>query len=95
MNAHSAHDMGFCDKILYSDDEKQEISDMVFDRSKMITNTIAAIRTRQEGRAATQELISPQAKLLSKKKLKPIEKPEDKTDGVPAEQFETRLNLLK
>ena len=95
MNAHSAHDMGFCDRILYSDDEKQEISDMVFDRSKMITNTIAAIRTRQEGRAATQELISPQAKLLSTKKLKPIDKPEDKTDGVPAEQFETRLNLLK
>lgn len=74
MNAHSAHDMGFCDRILYSDDEKQEISDMVFDKTAMVTNTIAAMR----------------------KKLKPIEKPEDKTeDGVPAEQFETRLNLLK
>lgn len=74
MNAHSAHDMGFCDRILYSDDERQEISDMVFDKTAMVTNIIAAMR----------------------KKLKPIEKQEDKTeDGVPVEQFETRLNLLK
>lgn len=73
MNAHSAHDMGFCDRILYSGDEIRETTDMVFDKTAMVTNTIAAMR----------------------KKLKPIDKPEDKTDGVPAEQFETRLNLLK
>jgi ATP-dependent Clp protease protease subunit len=72
MNAHAAHDLGFCDRIMYSDkDEDKESEDMIFDKTAMVTNTIAAMR----------------------KKLKPIEKPDN--NGVPAEQFEKRLNLLK
>lgn len=71
MNAHSAHDLGFCDKIMYSDDgECDDVSNMIFDKTAMVTNTIAAMR----------------------KKLKPISA---KVSGIPAEQFEKRLNLLK
>lgn len=47
MNAHSAHDMGFCDKILYSDeDEEKDTEDMIFDKTTMVTNTIAAMRKK-------------------------------------------------
>lgn len=70
MNAHSALDLGFCDRILYSEDEADCDENMVFDKSTMVTNTISAM----------------------KKKLKPIV---PKSDGVSAEQFEKRLNLLK
>nr|DAH06891.1 MAG TPA: Putative ATP dependent Clp protease [Caudoviricetes sp.] len=71
MNANSAHSMGFCDRILYSDNEEEDkdTEDMIFDKAAMVTNTMAAMR----------------------KRLKPI----IKQDGVPAEQFEKRLNLLK
>jgi hypothetical protein len=57
---------------MYSDkDEDKESEDMIFDKTAMVTNTIAAMR----------------------KKLKPIEKPNN--NGISAEQFEKRLNLLK
>lgn len=47
MNAHSAHDMGFCDKILYSDEnEEKDTEDMIFDKTTMVTNTIAAMRKK-------------------------------------------------
>lgn len=47
MNAHSAHGMGFCDKILYTeDDDKTDAEDMVFDKTTMLTNTIAAMRKK-------------------------------------------------
>lgn len=47
MNAHSAHDMGFCDKILYSDEnEEKNTEDMIFDKTTMVTNTISAMRKK-------------------------------------------------
>lgn len=47
MNAHSAHDLGFCDKIMYSNDNTDEdVNDMIFDKTAMLTNTIAAMRKR-------------------------------------------------
>lgn len=73
MNARSALDMGFCDRVLYTDHADKAAPAMVFDKKVMVTNTISAMR----------------------KKLKPIEKPKDKPEGIPAEQFEKRLNLLK
>ncbi|MCH5186145.1 MAG: Clp protease ClpP [Oscillospiraceae bacterium] len=75
MNANAARDLGFCDRIMYTEsnsiDDENTVENMVFDKTVMVTNTIAAMR----------------------KKLKPIAKPED--TGFAAEQFETRLNLLK
>ena len=46
MNAHSAHDMGFCDKILYGNDDSTDNQDMIFDKTTMVTNTIAAMRKK-------------------------------------------------
>lgn len=47
MNALSAHDMGFCDRVLYTDGEDKKTSaSMVFDKSVMVTNTIAAMRKK-------------------------------------------------
>lgn len=47
MNAHSAHDMGFCDKVLYTeDDDKDSTEDMIFDKTAMIINTVAAMRKK-------------------------------------------------
>lgn len=49
MNAHAAHDMGFCDKILYSDtneDKQENTEDMVFDKTAMVMNTISAMRKK-------------------------------------------------
>ena len=46
MNAHSAHDMGFCDKILYDNDDSTDNQDMIFDKTTMVTNTIAAMRKK-------------------------------------------------
>lgn len=51
MNANSAHGMGFCDRILYADkdeedDEDKVTEDMVFDKTALVTNTIAAMRKR-------------------------------------------------
>lgn len=47
MNAHAAYDMGFCDKILYSDKEdEKETDDMIFDKTTMVTNTISAMRKK-------------------------------------------------
>ena len=46
MNAHSAHDMGFCDKILYGSDDSTDNQDMIFDKTTMVTNTIAAMRKK-------------------------------------------------
>lgn len=62
MNAHSAHDFGFCDRVLYSDeDEKKDSDDMIFDKTTMVTNTIAAMRKKlkpiapkKDGTAAEQ-----------------------------------------
>ena len=46
-NAHSAHDMGFCDRVLYTEDSETEKSEnMVFDKTTMVTNTIAAMRKK-------------------------------------------------
>ena len=46
-NARSAHDMGFCDKVMYTDDsEKDGGEDMIFDKTVMVTNTIAAMRKK-------------------------------------------------
>lgn len=73
MNARSALDMGFCDRVLYTDNADKAAPAMVFDKKVMVTNTISAMR----------------------KKLKPIEKPKDKPEGISAEQFEKRLSLLK
>lgn len=73
MNARSALDMGFCDRVLYTDHADKAAAAMIFDKKVMVTNTISAMR----------------------KKLKPIEKPKDEPEGIPAEQFEKRLNLLK
>jgi ATP-dependent Clp protease protease subunit len=43
MNARSAFDLGFCDRILYTDDsEKQE--PFIFDKVAMATNTITAMK---------------------------------------------------
>ena len=46
MNAHAAHDMGFCDKILYSDTDEKDTDDMIFDKTTMVTNTISAMRKK-------------------------------------------------
>ncbi|MGM9938021.1 MAG: head maturation protease, ClpP-related [Candidatus Ornithomonoglobus sp.] len=47
MNANAAHDLGFCDRILYTDDnEERETENMVFDKTAMVTNTIAAMRKK-------------------------------------------------
>ena len=47
MNAKSALDMGFCDKILYSENESDTpIEDFVFDKTAMVTNTVAAMHKK-------------------------------------------------
>ena len=51
MNANAAHDYGFCDRILYTDEEKEDedekdTDNMVFDKTAMVTNTIAAMRKK-------------------------------------------------
>lgn len=47
MNAKSAYDLGFCDKILYTDnEEKKTTSDFVFDKTSMVTNTVSAMRKK-------------------------------------------------
>ena len=50
MNANAAHDYGFCDRILYTDEEDDEeekdTENMVFDKTAMVTNTIAAMKKK-------------------------------------------------
>ena len=49
MNANAAHDLGFCDRILYTDEDDEGENDtgsMVFDKTAMVTNTIAAMRKK-------------------------------------------------
>ena len=51
MNANAAHDYGFCDRILYSDadedeEDEKDTGNMVFDKTAMVTNTIAAMRKK-------------------------------------------------
>ena len=49
LNAKAALELGFCDKILYSEDakeEKEEEEDVVFDKTSMVTNTVAAMKKR-------------------------------------------------
>lgn len=47
MNAHSAHDMGFCDKIMYTENSDSDIAEnMIFDKTAMVTNTVAAMRKK-------------------------------------------------
>lgn len=47
MNAKSARDLGFCDRIMYTDEDDVGSSEnMVFDKTVMVTNTIAAMRKK-------------------------------------------------
>lgn len=46
LSAKSALDLGFCDKILYTDDSKELPEEVVFDRKTMVTNTIAAMQRK-------------------------------------------------
>lgn len=46
MNARSAHDLGFCDRVLYTEGEKGSDEAMVYDKNVMVTNTIAAMRKK-------------------------------------------------
>lgn len=46
MNANSAYDMGFCDKILYSKNDEKSDESYTFDKTTMVTNTIAAMRKK-------------------------------------------------
>lgn len=47
MNAKSAFDLGFCDKIMYSDNDKlQSGTDFIFDKTSMVTNTVSAMRKK-------------------------------------------------
>ena len=46
-NAHAAHDLGFCDRVLYTEDNNAEKDEnVVFDKTVMVTNTIAAMRKK-------------------------------------------------
>ena len=50
-NAHAAHDYGFCDRVLYTEntdeeDDEKDTENMVFDKTTMVTNTIAAMRKK-------------------------------------------------
>ena len=47
MNANAAHDLGFCDRVLYTDEEdEKDAGNMVFDKTAMVTNTIAAMKKK-------------------------------------------------
>ncbi len=47
MNAHSAHGMGFCDKVMYTENSDSDIAEnMIFDKTAMVTNTVAAMRKK-------------------------------------------------
>ena len=50
LNARAALDLGFCDKILYTENAKKEEDDeekdVVFDKNTMVTNTISAMRKK-------------------------------------------------
>lgn len=50
LNAKAALDLGFCDKILYTENSKKEEDDeekdVVFDKNTMVTNTISAMRKK-------------------------------------------------
>ena len=47
MNAKSAYDLGFCDKIMYSDNDKLKSgTDFIFDKKSMVTNTVSAMRKK-------------------------------------------------
>lgn len=47
MNANAAHDLGFCDKVMYTDDTAAGDS-FVFDKAAMVTNTVAAMKKRMK-----------------------------------------------
>lgn len=46
MNANAAHDMGFCDVIMYAEGDEPTTENMVYDKAAMVTNTIAAMRKK-------------------------------------------------
>ena len=46
MNAKAAHDMGFCDRVMYTDEDAGTGENMVFDKTVMVTNTITAMRKK-------------------------------------------------
>ena len=47
MNEHSAHDMGFCDKVMYTENSDSDIAEnMIVDKTAMVTNTVAAMRKK-------------------------------------------------
>ena len=47
MNAKSAYDLRFCDKIMYSDNDKLKSgTDFIFDKKSMVTNTVSAMRKK-------------------------------------------------
>lgn len=46
-NANAAHDLGFCDKVMYTDNDMERDSEnMIFDKTVMVTNTIAAMQKK-------------------------------------------------
>ncbi len=45
LNANAAHDMGFCDRVLYTADTNTK-ENMLYDKKAMVTNTIAAMRKK-------------------------------------------------
>ena len=46
LNAKAALELGFCDKILYTEDSKEVIEDFMYDKTSMVTNTVAAMKRR-------------------------------------------------
>lgn len=46
MNANAAHDLGFCDKIMYTDNTDTNTDNMIFDKATVVTNTISAMRKK-------------------------------------------------
>lgn len=45
MNANAAHDLGFCDRILYTEDDVPDDA-YTFDKATMVTNTVSAMRKK-------------------------------------------------
>lgn len=50
MNANAAHDLGFCDKVMYTENTENNIytENMIFDKAAMVTNTVAAMKKRMK-----------------------------------------------
>lgn len=46
MNANAAHDLGFCDKIMYTDKADTDTDNIIFDKATVVTNTISSMRKK-------------------------------------------------